>query len=165
MRFIVLMLLFSGLLLAADVDFSGTWMLNRDKSEFPEPPQGREGRRGPRGFAAAKMTITQKENTIVVERSFSGRDGEERTMEMEFDLTGKATKEKGRRGTTEHKAKMEGDVLTVESVRFMERQGMEFEIVTNQKWSLVDGGKGLLIESSTETPMGKRESKAYYDKQ
>ena len=142
--------------LAADVDFSGAWSLNTDKSEFPEMSEG-QGRGGRGRFAAANMTITQKKNKLTVESKMAGRDGEERVVETEYNLAGKVTKEKGRRGTTEHKATMKGDMLAIESVRFMEREGMEFEIVTMQKWSLTDGGNGLIIESSSETPMGKRE--------
>jgi hypothetical protein len=159
----ITMSMLSAALFAADVDFSGTWTLNKDKSEFPEMSQGR-GRGGAARFAAANMTITQKKNKMTVERKRVGRDGEERITETKFDFKGKVTKEKGRRGTTEHVAQLKGIVLHVESLRFMERQGQEFEIVTTQKWSLVDGGVGLLIESSSETPMGNRESKAYYDK-
>lgn len=148
-------------LLAADVDFSGTWELNRDKSELPEM-----GERGPaaRGFAALKMVITQKENKLTVERTIAGRNGEERTMTIVYDLSGKTTKEEGRRGNTEHTAKMAEQVLNIKSVRAFERDGQEFEMITSSTWTLVDDGKGLVIDSVTETPNGERKIKTYYTK-
>ena len=147
-------------LFAADVDFSGTWAFNKDKSEMPEFGGGRGGGR----FTPSDMVITRKKKKITVERTMTGRNGEERTTKTVYDLSGKTTKEKSRRGTTENVAKLDGEVLNIESVRIMERQGMEMEIHANSTWTLVDDGKGLLIHTVSETPMGKRESKMYYDK-
>ena len=159
----VFMILLSAAVFAADVDFSGEWVLNQDKSEFPEMSESRgpgDGRR----FAAANLTITQKENELTVSRAMIGRSGEERVRETVYDLSGKTTKQEGRRGPTMHTAKVEDNVLHIKSVRAMEREGTAFEIVTTQKWSVVDDGKGLLIESSMESQRGTMESKSYYEK-
>jgi hypothetical protein len=161
----VFMVLLSVTLFAADVDFSGTWKFDKEKSEIPEFGGGRGGGRDRGNFTPPDMVIIQKKNKITVERTRIGRDGEERKTETVYDLKGKVTKDKSRRGTTEHVAKMKDDVLVIESIRFMEREGQEFEMVTNTNWTLVDDGNGLLIESVTETPMGERTMKTYYAKQ
>ncbi|RQW02541.1 hypothetical protein EH222_13485 [candidate division KSB1 bacterium] len=166
---ILMILLLSAALFAADVDFTGTWKFNEEKSELPEfGGPGGPGGGGPRpgAFVAPLMVVTKAENGLTVERTMTGRDGEERKMTSVYDLTGKTTKEEGRRGgVTEHTAKMEDAALKVNSVRVMERDGQEFKMVTNATWTLVDEGKGLLIESVSETPMGERKMKTYYDKQ
>ena len=171
---LIVTLLLAATVFAADVDFSGTWKFDKDKSEIPEfggrggdpggagRPGGPEGRGG---MTPPDMVITQKKNIVTVERTMIGRNGEERKTETKYDLTGKVTKAKRRRGTTEHVAKMKEDVLHIESVRIFERDGMETEMVTKSTWTLVDDGKGLLIESVTETPMGERKMKTYYSKQ
>jgi hypothetical protein len=164
----VLIVLLSVTVFAADVDFSGTWKVDKDKSELPEfqGRQGGEGRGGRGGFTPPDMVVTQKKNKITVTRSMTGRDGEERKMETTYDLSGKMTKEKGRRGgTTEHVAKMKDGAMVVESVMVRERDGQEFEMVTNSTWTLVDDGKGLLVETVRDTPMGEMKSKVYYVKQ
>ncbi len=157
MLFVVMMLAVG--VFAADVDYSGTWAFNKDKSEMPE-----FGGQGRGNFTPPDMVVTQKKNKITVERTMTGRDGEERKMETVYDLSGKTTKEKGRRGNTEHTAKMKDGILNIESVRAFSRDGMDMEMVTTSTWTLVDEGKGLLVESVSDTPMGERKMKSYYDK-
>ena len=158
----IIVLLFAASLCAADVDFSGTWILNEEKSELPEIGRGPGGGRG---FTPPDMVITQKKNKITVTRTFTGRDGGERTMETVYDLSGKTTKETTRRGTSKHTAKMDGNVLKIETVRTMERGDEKFEMVRNATWTLADDGKGLVIETSSDSPMGEIKAKAYYNKQ
>ncbi|NOY58535.1 MAG: hypothetical protein GXO75_06335 [Calditrichaeota bacterium] len=50
----------------AKVNFSGEWNLNKDKSD---QPAGR--RRG--AMAASKITVTQKDNNLIVERIYRSR--------------------------------------------------------------------------------------------
>jgi hypothetical protein len=162
---LIVTLFFAAALFAVDVDYSGTWKFDKDKSEIPEFG-GRPGGPGGRGgMTPPDMVITQKKNVVIVERTMIGRNGEERTTETKYNLTGKVTKEERRRGTTEHKANMKESVLHIESVRIFERDGAEMEMVTKSTWTLVDDGKGLLIESVSETPMGERKMKTYYSKQ
>ncbi len=165
MRFtsVILVLLLSVTLFAADVDFSGSWKFNKEKSEMPEFGGGPGGGRG---FTPPDMVITQKGDKVTVSRTFAGRDGEERKMEDVYDLSGKKTKSEGRRGgKTENTAKMKDGVMNVESVRVMERDGEEMEMTSTATWQLVDDGKGLVVETIRDTPMGEMKSKAYYDKQ
>lgn len=159
---VVLVLLLSAALFAADVDFSGSWTFNKDKSEMPEFGGGPGGR----GFTPPDMVVTQKGDKVTVSRTFTGRDGEERKMEDIYDLSGKKTKSEGRRGgKTENTVKMKDGVMNVETVRVFNRQGEEMEMTSTATWQLVDDGKGLVVETVRDTPMGEMKSKAYYDKQ
>ncbi len=163
---LVFVLMLSAALFAADVDFSGTWNVVKEKSEIPELAGGPGGGRGGRGdFTPPNMVVSQKKNKMTVERTRTGRNGEERKTETIFDLSGKATKEKTRRGAVEHVAHMKEGVLHVETIRVFERQGMEMEMVTTSTWTLVDDGKGLIVESVMQGQMGERKMKTYYAKQ
>ncbi|MBN1480288.1 hypothetical protein EH223_20070 [candidate division KSB1 bacterium] len=148
----LLILVLSATVFAAD--FSGTWILNREKSELGE---GRGGR-----MAAAQMVVVQAENTLKIERTVTGRDGEERVMTEEMTLDGKETKTSGERGETINTAKMETDVLTINTVRKFERNGETFEMTSEQKWTME--GDMLVVNSKTESSRGTRELKLVYDK-
>ncbi len=156
---VILIALLTTTLFAADVDLSGTWKLNEDKSELADF----QGRRG--GFIAPGMVVKQQQDKLTVERTLTGRDGEERTMETVYDLTGKTTKEEVRRGTTEHTATWEGETLKIKTKRSMQRRGESFDMITHATWTLVDDGKALVIESTSDTPMGEQTYKSYYVKQ
>ena len=63
--FVVVTLLFSAVLAFsqdAKVDFSGTWLFDKDKSEMGEGGGGRGGR----NMAATKMIVIQEKNKLVV---------------------------------------------------------------------------------------------------
>lgn len=165
MRFtsVILVLLLSVSLFAADVDFSGTWKFIKDKSEMPDFGGGPGGGRG---FTPPDMVVTQKGDKVTVSRTFTGRDGEERKMEDVYDLSGKVTKSEGPRGgKTENTAKMKDGIMNVETVRVVERDGQQMEMTSTATWQLVDDGKGLVVETVRNTPMGEMKSKAYYEKQ
>ncbi len=157
---VLMMLMSCGVLIAGDVDFSGVWELDQARSELPQA-----GGRGGKGeFNAVKMVVTQDENKVVIERHIKDRDGEERIVTSNLTLDGKAVKEESGRGAREVKAELQGDELLLNSIIPMERQGRSFKIKTRQKWSLVDDGKGLVIEFTMDTPRGERKGKAYYHK-
>ena len=155
----LMILLLGGTALAGDVDFSGTWELNKDKSDLPEV-----GRRGRRGFMPGKLVITQKPDTLIIERHGVGRDGQETVVTRRLPLDGKVSVQEMPVGTMEVKARIQDDVLLVDSVRKIKRMGRRFEITSHEKWTLADKGTGLVIEFSTKTPRGEHEGKAYYDK-
>ena len=158
MRTMMILLFLSGMLLAADVNFSGVWELDKSKSELPE--SGGHGGRG--GFTPLKLVVSQEEGKIVIERHIKDRDGEERVVASNLTLDGKEVKEKDDRGERKVKAELRDDVLLLDSILYMERRGHSFEITTRQKWSLDDSGKGLVIDFSMDTPKGERKGRGYY---
>jgi len=154
------MILFAISLLSASVfaaDFSGTWALNKDKSELGE---GRRAR-----FAATKLVVVQKENALTIESTRTGRNGEDRTMKEEMTLDGKEVKQTTDFGEAVSKAHVKDGGLVISTTRTFERNGETFEMKSEQKWQLAADGKLLTIDVKSESPRGERQMKLVYDKQ
>ena len=151
------------------VDFSGEWALNAEKSDMGAPrggdrPGEREGRRGGMGMGAAKMTVAQTENELLVETMRQNRDGEEFLMKSTYTLDGKKSKNDSNFGDRVSTARWskDGKTLTIASTMTMFREDREFTMESIEKWSLEEGA--LIIETTRSTPMGERTSKAVYDR-
>lgn len=141
------------------VDFSGTWKLNADKSEFGG---GRGGSRGFRGYS--KMVVEQKDNKLIVETFRKNRNGQEVSNKNSYTLDGKECKNNTNFGTmvsTANWAK-DGKTITIKSTRTFSRGDREFTMESTEKWSL--DKDSLVIETTRSTPRGERKSKAVYDK-
>jgi len=145
---------------AARTDFSGTWVLDKAKSE------GLQGR-----MAGVDQTwaVTQDAKTVTIDKSFSGGeqpipsqkstynlDGSETSMEMTGRMPGKAAL----------KAKWQGDgkILELNSVLKANIQGNDVTITTTEHWELADGGKTLKVHRVSENPRGTQESKLTFTK-
>jgi hypothetical protein len=160
-RSLVLLSLFSVLMVgfwsvgAAATDFSGTWALDKAKSEGL-PPQ----------IANVDQTwvVTQDAKTFTVETSYSGGeqprppqkrsynlDGSETTMDVTGRMPGKATMS----------AKWQGDgkILELNQVTKANVQGNDITITTTEHWELADGGKTLKVHRKQESPRGAQETK------
>lgn len=158
---IFFLLAFAAVVFAGDaqVNFSGEWNLNKDKSDQPS------GRRRGR-TSAFKMTVTQKDNNLTVERIYKRRNGQKRTITEKFTLDGKKCTNEimNRKRTSTVEWAKDGKSLIINSTMNFERQGQNFEITSSEKWSLANGGKSLLIESTIHAPRGDRSRKTFYDK-
>jgi hypothetical protein len=140
---------------AAGTDFSGTWVLDKAKSE---------GLQGPMAGVDQTWVVTQDAKTLTAEMQFSGGqqempaqkrtynlDGSETTAEVTGRLPGKATL----------KAKWMGDgkILELNGVQSANVQGNDIKITRTEHWELADGGKTLKVHRTTESPRGTQESK------
>jgi len=157
----VFSVLFAVSLLLADtgeLNFSGEWQLNKEKSNFGESGRGSR-------MAATKMIISQKEN-LKTERFSLNRDGEEVTTEETLTLDGKECKNETTRGERISTANIseDGKNLTINTTMKMERQGNEFEMQIKEVWSLENDGDSLVIDYTTTTSRGERNRTLYYDK-
>jgi len=160
-RSLVLLSLFSVLMVgfwsvgAAATDFSGTWVLDKAKSE---------GLQGQMASIDQTWVVTQDAKTFTVETSFSGGeqprppqkrsynlDGSETTMDVTGRMPGKATMT----------AKWQGDgkILELNQVTKANVQGNDITITTTEHWELADGGKTLKVHRKSESPQGAREVK------
>jgi len=92
-------------------NFSGTWTLDREKSDMGEG-RGGGGRRG--GMFAAPMTVEQNDNSLVVKRKFDVQ-GQERSQELHYTLDGKSNVNEGFRGEVKSTTHWEGSALVTES--------------------------------------------------
>ena len=160
-RTLALLSLFSVLMVgfwsvgAAATDFSGTWVLDKAKSE---------GLQGPMANIDQTWVVTQDAKTLAVETSFSGGeqprppqkrsynlDGSETTMDVTGRMPGKATMS----------AKWQGDgkILELNQVTKANFQGNDVTITTMEHWELADGGKTLKVHRKSESPRGSQETK------
>lgn len=141
---------------ADNPDFSGQWTLNESKSDLGEG----------RFFSAPKMSVKQEGNTITIERTRSGRDGEERTTSQTLTTDGKEQVSEGERGNTTSVASWsdDGTTLTIKTKREFSRQGETMEMNTTETWTLADGGKTLTIKSESSSSQGDRSATLVYNK-
>ncbi len=138
------------------VDFTGEWTLNEDKSDFGDGP----------AFTAIKIAVKQEGNTITIERTRMGRDGEERTSSETLTMDGKDNINEGERGTSNTVVTWADDetTLTIKSKREFSRDGEIFEMNSIEVWTLTEGGDILKIQSDISSPRGERSATLVYDK-
>jgi hypothetical protein len=145
---------------APATDFSGTWALDKSKSE---------GLQGRMANLDQTWTVTQDAKTFNVEASFSGGeqqvppqkrsynlDGSETTVDVAGQMPGKATL----------KAKWQGDgkILELSRVQTANVQGNDVKITSTEHWELADGGKTLKVHRVTESPRGTQDTKLVFAK-
>lgn len=165
-RSLVLLSLFAVLMVgfwsvgAAATDFSGTWALDKAKSE---------GLQGRMADLDQTWVVTQDAKTFTVETTITGGDqqrppqkrtynldGSETTMDVTGRMPGKATM----------KAKWQGDgkILELSQVTKANFQGNDVTITSTEHWELADGGKTLKVHRTQESPRGTQESKLTFTK-
>jgi hypothetical protein len=145
---------------AAGTDFSGSWALDKAKSE---------GLQGRMAHVDQTWAVTQDAKTFTVEATFSGGeqqipaqkrtynlDGSETTVDVAGQMPGKATM----------KAKWQGDgkILELSRVQTGNFQGNEVKITSTEHWELADGGKTLKVHRVSESPRGTQDTKLVFTK-
>ena len=137
-------------------DFTGEWTLNEDRSDLGEG----------RAFAAFKLAVKQDGNSITIERTRTGRDGEERSSSETLTLDGKENINEGERGTSNSVLTWseDGSTLTIKSKREFNRQGETFEMNSTEVWTLAEDGKILKIQSEMSSSRGERSVTLIYEK-
>ena len=148
LAFIVLIAL-SSLVLSAP-NFAGKWVLNKDQSTM----RTRDGEK-----PDVTMTIEQTGDTLKVKQESSS---EFMNREYSYKLDGSTQEVAGRGGrTSKVTPKMEGDVLTVTTVR----EGQQGTMTSTERWELSADGKTLTVSGKNQSPRGEFESKMVYQKQ
>jgi len=133
----------------AKTDFSGTWKIVLDKSDFgPMPPPEK-----------VEQIVEHKENDLKVNVTQAGQQGEIK-LELNYS-TEKETTNTFRNAPMKSTAKWDGDKLVV--VSKIEFQGNE--IVIQETWSLEEEGRTLVMDRKLNTPQGDLEMKHVFSKQ
>ncbi len=153
----LVVLTFGCLVFAANPDFSGNWVLNKDKSNYR---MGRDGGATP----DINLTVQQTADSVAVKQQVTNERG---TRDSEYTLKTDGAEQEipgfmGR--TSKATAKWEGNVLVVDTVSQFEREGEQITIKSNDRWELSADGKTLTITGKTSTPMGERESSRVFEK-
>lgn len=155
-------------LVFAAADYSGTWALDKEKSDPIR--MGRGGPGGGGGGAPADLEVTlvikQSGNDMQVTRKVT-MGGNTRETEMKYTLDGAENTNPGMmgRGEVKSKSKMEGDKLIIEGSQSLQTQQGDFQINTKDEYSLSADGRVLTVTTTRSTPQGDRTTKAVYSKQ
>ncbi|HEU0124389.1 MAG TPA: hypothetical protein VFQ91_27920 [Bryobacteraceae bacterium] len=136
-----------GLLPAAD--FSGTWALVLEKSDFgrANPPK------------SMTMTVRQSPSQLAVSSTLVDARGESQSQ-YTLDLTGKETENTVRGNRSVSVTSWRGPALHIKAKTTV--QGMEIKTV--DEWQLDSGGRILTIFRTAVTPNGEIEQRYVYEK-
>ena len=149
-------------------NLTGTWVLDRDQSEFPQ----RDGADGTRRHGAqrdgagrgdAKLIVAQDGNTLKVTRAMA-KNGQERTFTQTYTLDGTEQTSKAHRGTVVTKALYDGDRLLVNSSHTMKTKEGERQMSRASVWTVSPDGQTLTIQTTMQGPRGERQMKTVYQK-
>ena len=135
-------------------DFSGTWTMDAARSD-PAP----QGRGGGGGGGGGSVTIKQTGTELAV--TSEGRQGPQ-TMTYKLDGSESTNQVMGRGGaqTVKSTAKWDGSSLVIETTRDFNGT----PITTKEVRRLDNGGKDMIVESTTQTPQGEQKRKVTYTK-
>ena len=139
-------------------NFTGTWKLDKEKSEMGT----REGYGRFRGGMFDSLVIEHNEPTLIIKRKMNLPTAEERTVESKYTTDGKSNSNEGFRGmTSKSKTHWEEHKLITESTMETEMGIMEIKEVR----SLSSDGKTMTVEVTTKG--GRREGtrKLVFNKQ
>ena len=158
---------------AAPANFSGTWTLDKSKS------QGLDQRM--QNAESIQWVITQNDKQISIESKVTGGQnagggpggggGGMRGGGMggprSYNLDGKETTTEGNGGTSTMKAtwSSDGQTLDLSSLRAGSRDGNEFKFTTNEKLQLSSDGKVLTVKRTGESPRGPVDATLVFNKQ
>ncbi len=175
--FAVVLVLGLCLIALAATDFSGTWALDRSRSD--QPMMGRPGGGGgqgggPRGEMTVTLVIKQTGNDFLVTRKVSMGGQERPATEQKYTLDGKENKNtmqfggrgggEGRTSEMVTKSKWNGAMLVIEGSQKMSTPNGDFDIGIKNEYALSDGGKTLTVTSTQSRPDGDRTTKQVYTK-
>ena len=135
-------------------DFSGTWTMDAAKSD--PAPQGRGG-----GGGGGGGTLTVKQTATELAITSEGRQGPQ-TLTYKLDGSESSNQVMGRGGaqTVKSTAKWDGSSLVIETTRDFNGTA----VTTKDVRRLDNGGKEMVVESTTQTPNGEQKRKVVYTK-
>lgn len=147
---------------AQKTDFSGTWQLNKAKSDF--------GEHDPDKTTPKQLKVQQQAAAITIEKIIIN-GGQDNSYSETFTFDGKpakkvfttATGSQTRQTTVQWSA--DGRMLDITANTDVEVNGQKGIYTTEQVWALSGDGKALTITNNTVLPDRKIAFKAVYDKQ
>jgi len=147
---------------AQETDFSGTWTLDAEASQLPNPPGaagGRGGRRGPGGLGrgSATMVVEQIEDVLTMERQLAGG-----TQVASYRLDGVESTNAGPRGQQVTTSRWEDGSLVTEGTMAITTPRGDRSIQLREQWTQSENGQELVIESTFMTPRGEMVARLVY---
>jgi hypothetical protein len=138
-------------------DFSGTWALNEERSQF--------GRMGP-GGAAVRLEIAQQGGALSVKSTRVIEYADDQTSEETLALDGSETKSQFMNSprVTTAKLSADGAELVIDSVITFTWGAPGTKSTSEDVWTLVDGGRSLSIQRHSSSPRGEQNSTLVYNR-
>ena len=146
------------------VNFSGTWILDKSKSDVSQfIGVGEDAEKVQ--HASMTMVVEQEGTSIRVTRIMKTQ-GDERKEIHTYKIDGNETTNTGFRGeTVVARAFWEGDRLVVVSTRTKRVLTKDISAESRGVWSLSPDGKLLTIAAQVNSPRGEQRVRAVFDKQ
>jgi len=146
------------------VNFSGTWILDKSKSDVSQFIGVGEDAEKTQN-ASMTMVVDQQGASLRVTRILKTQ-GDERKEIHTYKIDGNETTNTGFRGeTVVARAFWEGDKLVVVSTRTKRVLMKDISAESRGVWSLSPDGKTLTIAAQVNSPRGEQRVRAVYDKQ
>jgi hypothetical protein len=149
-------------------DFSGTWVLDKAKSEGLSPRV--------QGADSVSWVIAQDAKQVSREEKVEGMQagpggrgggmmgGGPLTVKLDGSETATELPRISGKSTSKMKWLDSGKILEVNSVINGNMQGNDFTATTTEHWELAEDGKVLKVHRKTESPRGTMESKMVFNK-
>ena len=141
----------------AHPDLSGTWQLDRSKSDF-----GEWGSR-PLAKADSTLVVTHVGPELKIRRTLS-LDGREEVREFAYytDERGETNPATLGAGEVKSKSRWDGDRVVSEAHVTLRGQSGNYELNVTQKWQVSSDGKTLTNTTTISNPMGAQQLKLVY---
>ena len=147
-------------------DFSGTWTLDQEASQFPQPPGGGGGRGGSRqgggrgGLGAgATIVITQTETVLSMEQQAGGQ-----SRTVVYRLDGSESTSVAGRGEMTTTSRWDGAALVTEGTNVVSTPRGELTLDIHERRTLSPDGQTMTVESTRTTPRGELNATVVYRK-
>lgn len=144
---------------AQSTDFSGTWRLDADASEFPDlggggrlfgrGGGGRGGRGGGPGGGARTLVIVQTPAMLIVEQQ-SDRGSRAAT----YRLDGEESTNSGPRGEQTSRSRWDGAALVTEGTQSVSTPRGDFSLEFTERRTLSADGRTMTVAATRTTPRG-----------
>lgn len=144
-------LLLVGVALAAD--FSGTWVLNAEKSDQARGGGGGGARGG--GMGGGELTIKQAGNVLTISRAMG-----QQTMDTSYTMDSAEHTNTSQMGDLKYKAVLEGNSVHITGTQASQRGDRPVDTT----YALSDDGKTLTVTNVRQGQNGPTTSKQVYDK-
>ncbi len=150
---------------AQTTDFSGTWTLDQEASQFPQPPGGGGGRGGQRGGsrggfgASATIVITQSETELSMEQQAGGQ-----SRTVVYRLDGSESTSVAGRGEMTTTSRWDDAALVTEGTNVVSTPRGELTLDIHERRTLSPDGQTMTVESTRTTPRGELNATVVYRK-
>jgi mannan endo-1,4-beta-mannosidase len=140
----------------APADFSGSWVLNEDKSDF--------GRMGA-GMAPARLEVVQHENLLTIRSTRVSEFSDDQVTEEKLPLDGSESKSEFMNSprVTTARLSADGSKVVMESIVAFAWGAPGSKLTTKDTWQLLDGGKTLSIQRAVSGFRGEQTLTLVFD--